>query len=81
MPVGSLIAIYFVLWWLCLFLVLPFGVRTQSDTGEVVRGTEAGAPRRSGMLVKLVVNSVLTALVMAVALWVLSNPLLQEYWR
>lgn len=81
MPIGSLIAIYFVLWWLCLFLVLPFGVRTQSDTGEVVPGTEAGAPRRSRMGLKLLANTVLAAVVMALALWALSNPMLQEYWR
>ncbi|MHA1559462.1 MAG: DUF1467 family protein, partial [Alphaproteobacteria bacterium] len=24
-------AIYFVLWWICLFVVLPFGVRTQDE--------------------------------------------------
>ena len=37
-------AIYFIVWWVCLFAVLPIGVRTQSDTGEMVQGTSAGAP-------------------------------------
>ncbi len=81
MPVGSLIAVYFVLWWLCLFLILPLGVRTQSDTGEIVPGSEAGAPRQPHLLVKLLANTVLAAIVMALALWALSNPMLQEYWR
>ena len=40
----SYAALYFVLWWLCLFIVLPFGARNQEDAGEVVRGTEPGAP-------------------------------------
>jgi predicted secreted protein len=45
-PIGSVLAfaIYFIIWWVSLFVVLPFGVRTQSDTGEVVQGTSAGAP-------------------------------------
>ena len=45
-PIGAFLAfaIYFIGWWVCLFAVLPFGVRTQSDAGEVIQGTSAGAP-------------------------------------
>jgi predicted secreted protein len=45
-PIGGVLAfaIYFILWWVCLFVVLPFGVETQSDQGEFVQGTSAGAP-------------------------------------
>ena len=28
------LAIYFVLWWLVLFVTLPFGVRSQHEDGE-----------------------------------------------
>ena len=41
---ATFVAIYFVVWWICLFVVLPFGVRNQVDTGEYVQGTERGAP-------------------------------------
>ena len=44
MPIGSIIAIFFVVWWIVLFAVLPFGVRTQQEDGEVVPGSEASAP-------------------------------------
>jgi predicted secreted protein len=44
MPVGTLIAIYFLIWWLTLFAVLPWGVRNQEEAGEVTPGTEPGAP-------------------------------------
>ena len=45
-PISGVLAfaIYFIIWWVCLFVVLPFGVQTQSDTGEMVQGTSAGAP-------------------------------------
>jgi predicted secreted protein len=45
-PIGGVLAfaIFFIVWWVCLFAVLPFGVETQSDTGDVVQGTSAGAP-------------------------------------
>ncbi len=45
MSVTSAIAIYFIIWWLCLFLVLPWGVRNAHEAGEsVAQGNDAGAP-------------------------------------
>ncbi|MCB1491238.1 MAG: DUF1467 family protein, partial [Rhodobiaceae bacterium] len=31
MSIASGVAIYFLIWWLVLFAVLPFGVRTQAE--------------------------------------------------
>ena len=76
----SWLAVYFILWWVCLFAVLPFGARNQSDTGEVVKGTEPGAPLLFRLWPKLLATSVLAAIVMVLLMWGLSNPLLQRYW-
>jgi predicted secreted protein len=38
------IALYFIIWWVMLFAVLPLGVRTQGDAGEIVQGTPDSAP-------------------------------------
>jgi predicted secreted protein len=46
MQILPYIAVYFVLWWLTLFAVLPFGMKTQSEAEEVVLGTVASAPAR-----------------------------------
>lgn len=40
------VAVYFVIWWMTIFVVLPFGVRSQQDEGETVLGTVASAPAR-----------------------------------
>ena len=32
----SAIAIYFIIWWMTLFVVLPFGVKNAAETGENV---------------------------------------------
>jgi GTP-binding protein Era len=37
-------AIFFLIWWVVLFAVLPWGVRSQHEGGEVVPGTDPGAP-------------------------------------
>jgi len=38
-------ALYFILWWLVLFAVLPFSVRTQEEEGDITLGTVRSAPR------------------------------------
>ena len=39
-------AVYFIIWWLTLFAVLPIGLRTQAEENEVVPGTVESAPAR-----------------------------------
>jgi predicted secreted protein len=81
MQIGTIFAIYFIVWWLCLFVVLPFRVRNQVDDGEWVAGTEPGAPRVARMLPRILVTSLLAAVVTGLLLWGLTNPILREYWR
>jgi predicted secreted protein len=47
------IAVYFILWWTVLFAILPFGVRSQQETGAIAPGTDPGAPTIAGMGKKL----------------------------
>lgn len=44
MAITTVLAIYFIIWWLVLFMVLPWGVHSQRDSGEVAPGTDPGAP-------------------------------------
>jgi predicted secreted protein len=63
------IALYFIIWWVMLFAVLPFGVHTQADDGGVVRGTPESAPAKFGMARVAMITTVVAALVWA-AVWV-----------
>lgn len=63
MSIGSLIAIYFVVWWIVLFAVLPFGVRTQDEADHVILGTASSAPVRPQLLGKAVATSIISAVV------------------
>ncbi len=51
------IAVYFIIWWTTLFAVLPIGVRTQRETGEVVPGTPESAPAHFRVLRVLAINT------------------------
>jgi predicted secreted protein len=45
-PILSTLAVYFVVWWITLFAILPIGMRTQEEDNEVVLGTVASAPTK-----------------------------------
>jgi predicted secreted protein len=61
-------AIYFVLWWVVLFLTLPFGVRSQHEDGGGAPGTDPGAPVATNMGRKLIWTTVLSAVIFAAGL-------------
>lgn len=63
MSIAFGLAIYFICWWLVLFCVLPFGVRTQEEEGEVVPGTAASAPVLPLLGRKLLVTTILAGIV------------------
>jgi predicted secreted protein len=45
MHIATALAIFFMIWWVVLFAVLPWGVRSQHEGGEVITpGTDPGAP-------------------------------------
>ena len=67
MSLASAIAIYFIIWWLVLFLVLPFGIRNAHETGETVEeGNEPGAPVNPHLVRKVIITTVLATAVFAV---------------
>ena len=68
MRIGSLLAIYFVVWWIVLFAVLPWGVRTQDDDGNVTLGTTHSAPSRPLLIRKAIATTVVAAVVVG-AFW------------
>jgi predicted secreted protein len=76
MSVGSSIAIYFVIWWIGLFAVLPWGIRSQIEEGDVVRGSDPGAPARPRLLRIVIVNTILATLIFATYYLVWTNGLI-----
>jgi predicted secreted protein len=53
-------AIYGIVWFLTLFMVLPFGVVSQSEAGEVVPGSEGGAPSQPRIGRKLLITTLIS---------------------
>ena len=61
----AIAGIFFVLWWLILFAVLPFGTHTQDEDkeGGVVLGTPRSAPVAPMLIRKAIATTIVTAIV------------------
>ncbi|TCK28486.1 putative secreted protein [Ancylobacter aquaticus] len=73
MGVGTYFAIYFIVWWVVIFAVLPFGVRSQHEDGTVTDGTEPGAPQRPLLLRKALVTTVVAAVIVLLFAWLVET--------
>lgn len=69
MSLVSSLAIYFVIWWIILFAILPIGVVTQEEGGEVIPGTESSAPQRPQLLKKALITTLVAAVIFAGVYW------------
>jgi predicted secreted protein len=58
--------IFIIVWWVVFFMVLPVGIRTQSDEGKVEDGTDPGAPTNLNMVNKVLITSAIT-----IVLWLI----------
>jgi predicted secreted protein len=63
MKIGTIVAIYFLIWWVVLFAVLPWGVHSQHEGGEIAPGTDPGAPSVHRVWIKLVWTTVVATAV------------------
>lgn len=73
MSVTLAIALYFIIWWTTLFAVLPFGVRTQAESGDVVPGTPASAPVLPRLRRVFLINTVVAFIVLGIVYAVMQS--------
>ena len=65
MSTTTMVAVYFLIWWVTLFAVLPWGVRSQQESGDYSAGTDPGAPAMARMASKLVWTTVVATAIFA----------------
>jgi predicted secreted protein len=59
---GTGVAVYFLIWWLTFFAVLPFGVTSQHEA-ETTPGTDPGAPVLPKLLMKIVWTTLISGVI------------------
>jgi predicted secreted protein len=65
MSLTTAIAIFFIIWWVALFVVLPWGIHSQHESGDVPHGTDPGAPVLPRLWSKLLWTTVVAAVIFA----------------
>ena len=59
------LAVYVVLWWLVIFMVLPWGNRP-IDAEDVAKGHAPSAPKKPRLLIKMAATTVIAGVIWAV---------------
>ena len=72
LPMG--IATFFTMWWIVLFAILPFGVRSQHEEPDYQAGTDPGAPVAPRLLIKAAVTTAVTCVLFVGLLWFMDMP-------
>jgi predicted secreted protein len=68
-------ATYLIIWWLVIFMVLPWGVRpvAREDLGK---GEDTGAPQKPRILIKVAVTTVITTILWGIFYWAVDSGLI-----
>lgn len=70
MSIPTLIAIFFVIWWIMFVALANMGLKSQADEGEVVAGTPAGAPAQTRIGRHVLRTTILTTIIVGIIYWV-----------
>lgn len=69
MSITASLAIYIIIWWLVLFMVLPVGAGRKIGDEGVAKGYDAGAPAKPMMWRKLLATTVISAVLLGLFYW------------
>jgi predicted secreted protein len=65
MNLFSAFVVWLIIWWLTLFIILPIGIRGQAEEGDVVEGTEPGAPHKLDIKKKFIQTTIIGTILWA----------------
>ena len=71
MSLPTIIAVYFVIWWVTFVAMANIGVKSQGEAGEVLKGTPAGAPVEVKLGRKVFQVSIVTAIITGGIYWLI----------
>lgn len=73
MSITSVLVLYAVCWFMIFLIVIPIRLQTQGDVGEVVPGTQAGAPEHHFLKTKAKITSLAAAVLTAILVLIITS--------
>ena len=68
------IGIFVVIWWITLFVVLPFGVKTQQEEQSIIPGSIESAPTNPHLLRTVLITTAISCVLFFFAHWAYVSP-------
>lgn len=78
MSITSAIVLYAVAWFMTFLVILPLRLKTQGDVGQIIAGTQAGAPA-DGEVQRIKVKALITTGIAAV-IWAVLYLTITQGW-
>ena len=75
MSITSALVLFAVIWFMTFLIVIPIRLQTQGDLGEIVPGTQAGAPEHHYLKKKAWITTGIT-----VVLWAIISAIILSGW-
>ena len=75
MSITSALVLFAVIWFMTFLIVIPIRLQTQGDLGDIVPGTQAGAPEHHYLKKKAWVTTGIT-----VVLWAIISAIILSGW-
>ncbi len=75
MSYTEIFVVYVIIWWLVLFMVLPFGI-TRVDPKILLAGEDPGSPAKGRMLLKLIITSGISVMLVCIYYFVKATGLI-----
>lgn len=75
MSITSALVLFAVIWFMTFLIIIPIRLQTQGDLGEIVPGTQAGAPEHHYLKKKAWITTGIT-----VVLWAIISAIILSGW-
>lgn len=59
---GGLVT-FIVVWWIVLFTVLPWGIKSQTEADTIVMGSDAGSPKKPNIKMKFLITTLIALII------------------
>lgn len=64
MSTFTIFGIFFIMWWIVFFIVLPLNITTHMDKGINIKGVHGSVPINPKLVYKLIVTTIVTFIIL-----------------